>query len=338
MKTNILAICDRESMYVNSLTEYINENNSFRFQIEAFSGTGTLMEYVKKQSIEILLIAEDLLEESITMLNIRKIIIIAEDKQTSEQSEYPSIYKYQSADSILKELLHYCEDADVLMQANYISAGNKQIIGVFSPVSRIYKTSLAISIGQLLAKERKVLYINMEEYSGFSQILNESDQGTLSDLLYLIEQEKDITLILHNLVQNIGRLDYIPTVLTPIDISDVKQETWSRLIEEITNTTEYEVLILDMGNSVNGIFKLLKMCSVILTPYREDFFSNAKMQSYEKVLQGAGYEYVLEKTKKFNFTNLKVKVEYLEQLLFSEIGEIARDYLKNEWGSYKTET
>lgn len=338
MKTNILAICDRESMYVNSLSDYINENNPFPFQIEAFSGTGTLMEYAKKQGIDILLIAEDLLEESITMLNVRNILIIAENKRTAEQSEYPSIYKYQSADSILKELLHYCEDADVLMQANCISAGSKQIIGVFSPINRIYKTSLAISVGQLLAKERKVLYINMEEYSGFPQMLNEGDQGTLSDLLYLIEQDKDIKLILHNLVQNIGRLEYIPTVLTPIDISDVKEETWSRLIEEITNTTEYEVLILDIGNSVNGVFKLLNMCSVILTPYREDVFSNAKMQSYEKVLQGAGYEYVLEKTKKFNFTNLKVKVEYMDQLLFSEIGEIASDYLKNEWDSCKTET
>ena len=41
------------------------------------------------------------------------------------------------------------------------------IIGVFSPLGRCLKTSFALALGQILAKERAVLYLNLESYSGF---------------------------------------------------------------------------------------------------------------------------------------------------------------------------
>ena len=46
-----------------------------------------------------------------------------------------------------------------------------EIIGIFSPLGRCLKTSFALTLGQILAKERAVLYLNMEEYSGFEELM-----------------------------------------------------------------------------------------------------------------------------------------------------------------------
>lgn len=63
------------------------------------------------------------------------------------------------------------------------------VIGVYSPVGRTQKTSFALTLGQILAKDRAVLYLNLESYSGFEQILGETYERNLSDLLYFVRQE-----------------------------------------------------------------------------------------------------------------------------------------------------
>lgn len=59
-----------------------------------------------------------------------------------------------------------------------------EIIGIYSPVGRSLKTSLALTYGQIRAREHKVLYLNLEEYAGFETLLEEKYGADLADLLY----------------------------------------------------------------------------------------------------------------------------------------------------------
>ena len=62
-----------------------------------------------------------------------------------------------------------------------------EILGVFSPLGRCLKTSFALTLGQILAKDKAVLYLNMEEYSGFEELLGKGFAHNLSDLLYYVQ-------------------------------------------------------------------------------------------------------------------------------------------------------
>mgnify|MGYP006877199938 CR=1 FL=1 len=66
------------------------------------------------------------------------------------------------------------------------------VVGIYSPVNRCFKSSLALTIGQVMAKKESVLYLNLEEYSGFTRLINSEYKADLSDVLYLYRQE-DIT-------------------------------------------------------------------------------------------------------------------------------------------------
>ena len=63
-------------------------------------------------------------------------------------------------------------------------------LGVYSPVGRCLKTSFALTMGKLLAQEERVLYLNLEEFSGLSVLMKEEYKSDLSDLLYFLQRWK----------------------------------------------------------------------------------------------------------------------------------------------------
>ena len=93
------------------------------------------------------------------------------DGEFVEVEEFPNIYKYQSADGILREVMACYQIED---NREFTPVGKpSSLIGVYSPVNRCLKTSFCLSMGQILSKERKVLYLNLEDCSSLSK----SDAG-----------------------------------------------------------------------------------------------------------------------------------------------------------------
>lgn len=58
----------------------------------------------------------------------------------------------------------------------------------------------------------------------------------------------------------------------------------------------YKVIILDLGDTVDGLYDLLGRCSKIYTPYIEEGAAKAKLNQYEENLRSAGYGEILKKT------------------------------------------
>ena len=50
-------------------------------------------------------------------------------------------------------------------------------MGVYSPVSRCGKSALALTLAQALGRNFSVLYMNLEEYSGFSRLVDGGYEG-----------------------------------------------------------------------------------------------------------------------------------------------------------------
>ena len=108
MDVKILAICDREKQYALKLMEAFCGKKQFGFQVHVFSEVEHLEQFSQKTGIEILLIAGSYMSEKISQMNIGKILLLSDGEIYDEFSDYESIYKYQSAEHIMKEILcHY---------------------------------------------------------------------------------------------------------------------------------------------------------------------------------------------------------------------------------------
>lgn len=334
MKKGIFAIYDLEVSYAFNLMDYINTKARIPLEVQVFTNLNSLCEYAVNNPVEILLISGSAMGQEIKMLGIERVIILSEGNLLPEFLEYPWVYKYQSSKSIMREILKYYSEIWKLQEDSAVYKSSVKITGIYSPVKRTLKTSFALAFGQILAKERAVLYMNLEEYSGFEELLHQSFSSDLTDLIYYIRQGKSNMIPkLNETIQTLNNLDYIPPAMSPIDLRNVSLEEWMTLLEEIVKKSVYERIIIDFGEGIDGLFSLLMQCSKVYMPIKEDVISSAKIGQYEKLLTMSGYEKLIEKTKKIKLpfhNNFNNKEYYVNQLIWGELGDFIRELIRKE--------
>ena len=335
MKKNIFAVCDLEVDYALNFMGYLNQKKNIPFEIQAFTTVESLVAYGKKTHIELLLISGKAICREVRELDIGKTIILSEGVHPPELDQYPSVYKYQSSSDVIREVMAcYGEEKKLLPQQFAVLKKTTEILGVYSPLGRCLKTSFALTLGQILAKERAVLYLNMEEYSGFEELMEKGFAHNLSDLLYYVRQDnQNLIHKMNGMIQTVNNLDYIPPVQTPADIRGTAWQDWERLIQMIVMGSSYEVIVLDIGNGIDENFQLLDLCKRIYMPVLSDVMSACKIAQFENLVRIWDFPQILEKTVKINppfHLGTASSQNYIEQLMWSELGDYVRELLRKE--------
>lgn len=333
MKKQIFAILDLELTYACNLMEIFADRRSIPFETLIFSSVESLEEYTKNHTIDLLLVSTRMMCERLRQLDIRKIVILSEGELLKEYEEYPAVYKYQSSDNLVAEVMSYyaCHASP---QVRFLKKRNTKIIGIYSPVGRCGKTTFALTLGQILAERHPVLYLNLEDYSGFGSLLEVQPPSDFSDVMYFVRQNKgSVVLKIHAAVQKLGNLDYIPPAFSSGDLREIRSPDWLRLLEELENGSTYGTILLDFGQTVQELFQMLSVCSCIYMPVCSDVMAKAKIDQYENLLKEMEYEEILEKTKKLTlpFVTVSSVGEYaLEKLTEGEMGRFVRNLLIEE--------
>ena len=105
------------------------------------------------------------------------------------------------------------------------------------------------------------------------------------------------------------------------------------LIEDLCAYSSYEVILLDLGEQVDNLPEILKRCGKIYMPVREDSMAVTKILQYEKVMAARDQEEVLGKTIKLKLpfhSSFGKKENYVEQLIWSELGDYVRKLIREE--------
>ena len=333
----IMAICDLEVAYASHFMEHINTRRHLPFEVQAFSDVDALKETVRKQPIEILLISEKALsgrEMEVGEWNIGQVIVLSEGITFQKNDTYPTISKYQSSESVIREVMAVYATESRDRNGVPIIKRNAKVIGIYSPVGRCLKTSFALTLGQLMSKERAVLYLNLESCAGFEELFDTTYERTLSDVIYYFRQKQEN--LLHHLnstICSMDNLDYLPPVSFPQDIATITMTEWQQLLEFLKEESQYEVIILDIGEGVEDVCGMLELCDHIFMPTKQDFVSQAKMLQFEKLLELCVRQEVVSKIVKLKLPYYSVnctKTQFLRQLLWSEFGDYVRNVIRKE--------
>lgn len=326
---HIMAVYDVDPLYADRFAEVVNQKEKVPFTVMAFTSMERLKEYAKDNPPDLLLISSSVPAEDAEAVGAGQVITLADGESGRLEDRYPSVYKYQSSSNIIREVMaRYCEDADEEREA--MAPSRKSVVGVYSPVNRCFKTSFAITLGQQLSQEQKVLYINLEEYSGLKFLLGQEYQGDLSDLIYYYRQGDYNSLRLSAIVHGIGGLDYIPPARYPEDLGQMDMEEMAGMLSQIIESSSYEVVIIDVGQYGRQVLPILKLCSAIYMPVKEDIISQAKLGSFEEYLEISGHEEIKERIKKLKipaFAEIRKRENYMEQLVWGEMGDYVRQVI-----------
>ena len=272
MSSKNLVICDREREFAVRLADYLGRRKELALQVKLCDCPEQIEAIRRETEVDILLADERIEFTEGELSGISKVMRLSAVSAEAEDSRN-RIFRYQSGEEIYTKLVEALAEDGMGELWNVRKKERGKLVGVYSPVHRTGQTAFALRKGMELAKKQNVLYMNLETYAGIGGYFQE-EKRNLSMLLYYAKQEAgNPGLLITTIVKGLKGLDYIPPVLFPEDIRTVTASEWMWLFGEILNHSIYDVVILDLGDCVQGLFDILKACDTIYMPAADDRFA-----------------------------------------------------------------
>lgn len=327
MDKKILAIFDSEEAYAYRLMEFITGKINLPFEIYVFTEESRFYSCAKIKDIECLLISESVYRQEVEALKIPHIIILSESGENLNKTLH-HINKYQSCENIFHQIMEYYTDKSETVPMTLRTGLKKmQIIGIYTPIGRCLQTTFSLTLGQMLSRRFKTLYLNFEIYSGFSRMLCRNFESDISDLMYYFACAREkLAYRLESMVETVGGLHFIPPAEIYQNLAGIRGDQWLDLFQEIEKASDYEYLILDLTDGIMDLWNVLRSCDHVYTIVRGDGLSMAKVEQYERVLEGMSYGDISAKTTKWKLPIFKQLPIRFEELTYGELAA----YIKSQ--------
>lgn len=322
-----MVLLDTEEEYAQLMTEFLRKHKELPWELRTYTDVEELLRQ-DRETVALLAVAESACSEELQHLFSGRLVVLSESGVMRwENLRY--VDKYQRADEVLKSLLQvYMEIADTPLPRLKKSC-KTVFIGNYSPVRRGMQTSMALTLSQLLAKEHPTLYLNFEHYAGIVELVPDMQTLDLADLLYFMGAENEkFRLRMQTMLKRIGNLDYIPPMKSGQNLLTVTSAEWLGLLQKIEELGEYEYVVLDLSESMQGLFQILRLCRKVFTVTKEDRIAQSKLLQYEQLLALYEYSDVLEKTRRLSLSHIRKLPEELEQLTKGDLASLARELIR----------
>lgn len=331
MKTKeevVLVLYDHDEEYAQLMTEFIKAHRNLQWKVRTYTELSRLLKEEGGQSITLLVAGEASWCEELRALKPLQTVILNESGMLKWE-KITNISKYQQADNVLRGIMEaYMEVADSQLPLLGTNS-HTSFIGIYSPVRRCLQTSFALTMSQLMGTEHRTLYLNFEHYAGITELLPDMQTRDMADLLYFLTAEEDkFRLRLQTMIQHRGSLDYIPPMRSGQNLLTITLAEWMSLFRKLEALGEYEYVVLDLSESMQGLFEILRMCTRVFTLTRDDRIAQSKLLQYEQILELYEYEDVLHKTSRCNLPTIRRLPEELEQYTKGDLAEYVREQLK----------
>lgn len=334
MEHKILALCDPEEDYAGQLAAYLQSYKEFPWEVQVYTGLPQLSDSGKTQQIDLLVVAESLYRPELPVEATATVLL--NESGLVRWSCLKNVDKYQPAENVLKELLGvYMEREDDFFPR--LETGRQtRIVGMYSPVRRCLQTSFALTYGQILAEKYRTLYLNFEHYAGMPQLLPGEKGRDLSTLLYYMKSDREkFALRMKILVQKKGSLDYIAPAYMGQNLIYITAQEWQQFLWKIGESGEYDYVILDLSENMQGLLEILRKCCRVYMLIKEDPVARCKIDQYEQILSLYEYEDVKEKTRKYHLPLFHQLPDQIEQYTRGDLAEYVRKLIEEEESDFE---
>ena len=329
MEHKLLVLCDPEEDYAQHMADFLRRKKDVDWDVRIFTCQEELQKFAGEEAVEILLISETVYGDYVKELQVKMPVLLNESGVIREK-KLANIDKYQPAERVWQELLILYMEGNGETYHKMEGWKKAKLIGLYSPVRRCLQSTFALTMGQLLAEKQPTLYLSFEYYSG-QEGWQEGNTRDLSLLLYY-QQNRPETFgaQLQTLVKKMGNLDYIAPMVNGDNLLYITPEQWKELIHALVTSGEYEYIILDLSESVQGLFEILHMCYRVYTIVKEDSRALQKIYRYEHMLSLLEFEDVKEKTSRCHLPMFHKLPGEVECYTKGELAEYIRGLLEKE--------
>lgn len=307
MNNGLIAIMDSEEEYAIRLADYFRIKSGLNYTIQVFTDFYSFLEYDKKNVTDILIVSElfgDYLQD---LKNTRQIYILSEGTVDISLKEYSAIYKYQSSENIIREVMTNYAATALPENGFFVKEKKSRIIGVYSPVKRCGKSTFSLFLGYALKKKGRTLFISLEEYSSLSFFTGADYVGNLSDLIYFYKQTPyNLDKKIISLAHNYNGLEFIPPVNFPSDLRFLNGTQWCEFFNLISDYGLYDNIIIDISDSISGIEDVLSISDILYFPVMDDLLSQAKIDNFKSSMSLLNHSDIIDKLVELHLPKINV--------------------------------
>lgn len=324
-----IAVCDTETVYCERLTEYLVSQGRENCEILMYTNPDAFWEDQRTRNCHAALMGEEFWRVYVHEGGVTRYIYLCEDKVPDEWNEFPAIYKYQSAENIMREIYGLIEEPE---ESRGAFLGNKEIIGVYSPHQHELQSMFTLTMARMLGEQEKVLYLNFMDCAGFADLYGESYEQDIADLLYVTRaQAASFGTRLRSMTHSIGGVDYIPPAVNPENLHEAGKEDYMNLLQLICKRTDYDVVIIDFGAMVPGFYEMLRACKVLYCPVKEGFLYRCRIHQFQECLAITDSHDMDHDIRYIQLSaeieNIQSEEQLRQQIFWGEFGDFIRQQL-----------
>ena len=327
-----VAVYDADKLYRERFADYLMSYKAKEIELSVFSGINYFLEAVEEQNYQLLVRGcgyEEVLPNvrtlQVPVLVLREQSFVKESIGIEDaQVSYTS--KYQSMDVITHQMYLMTEarraPKDVVSDIADLS-----VVGVLSPVRHEMQLLFSLLYAQSMAVQGRVLYLNLMEFSGFSEFFEEEEYDLEDVILQLRESVIRPEAILSCIYEK-EEFSYICPFRNPENTKIVSVKDVQALLEFVRKYTDFRVVVIDFGGILEGFAELLESFSKLYCIGRQGRFYEAQVQKFLEYLKQTADEHLFRRVQVIELPHLAKGMtsgrSFLEQLKWSELGDFVR--------------
>ena len=298
----ILAILADETDYAQELAAYLNTRKNFIFKTVLFRNPVQLKKYYGENQIDMLLCSEDAVKNN--EFRIENICVLSEacgagELFSSDEHGYHMIFKYQSTEAVMKEIVDYYHSRQRKEETeSQPVVAKRRIICVCSPVGGSHASTFGLALAEYFSMGGRTLFISLDPFFAYPGEEKSHTDKNLSDLMYYMEVARGgIMDFVTRLAHRRGALDYISGVSHWFDIVDMSKKNLHRLIDVLNTDDTYTNIVFDMGTAGSASMELLTGCRDIYLISGKGSNALRAVNEWKRQLLFSNHADILDKTK-----------------------------------------
>ena len=325
----IIALYDSDSTYAARFMEYFQNKQEFEWEVVAFTKKEKLESYLQEQQLELLLTESLQVMENLSKEQVKYSYQLTEEHQQASPDQ-GKICRYQSVERMMEQML-----SDYMRRQDEISASinpnQVNIITVFSPVPGGQDAAFAWSLGFLLARQRKALFLPLDLFPlKLLDFIAPIQQG-MSEFIYYLKEQTNTVPRWKELLNYSNNLAYLAGASHGFDVLSLNKEDIHRWIELLRTTTDYQTIVIYLSFYEEAGMELLKLSDRVAMIKGGSSYEVELSKTLERQLDCIGIQLQDPKFKSIPRTwerDCIVTYNNLGELTNSVIWQQAQEYLR----------
>lgn len=248
----------------------------------------------------------------------------------TEEGCVQMVEKYQEVNRIVDEIMRQIGD-EVRGVQHSDSIERARMFAVYSLSENEYQMPLAVTLASILSERERVLILDLQENSGFSQLIGERQGQGLEELLVMAESGRFASGRMVSCIGHMEQADYVYPVKNTECLCEAEGTVYQSLIRVLAREMGYQTVILSLGSRFVGFFELLNECQEIYLVKPRGGLAQWRQREFLRELEAHGMEFAGERLHEVELpvlTSPAISCERLvEQWKWNEFGDRIRSMM-----------